>query len=148
MGILPRECFLRKSHHPKLLAFATLSTRIKDAGIALCHLQERILFYIAGSRKGLAAVVTCRDMEGLIKLAASAASRKPTSREGSSREAGRRLGWQGTASGRSPAASFPAFALPEGCANSRLDHGLKFQVLATVAGPKALKFSDSGGGRC
>ena len=31
----------------------SLSTRIKDAGIAIRHSQGRILFYTAGSRKGL-----------------------------------------------------------------------------------------------
>ena len=30
-----------------------LSTRIKDAGIAIRHLRGRILFYTAGSRNGL-----------------------------------------------------------------------------------------------
>ena len=29
------------------------STRIKDAGITICHSRGRILFYTTGSRKGL-----------------------------------------------------------------------------------------------
>ena len=33
--------------------FTRLSTRIKDAGIAIRHLRGRILFYTAGSRNGL-----------------------------------------------------------------------------------------------
>ena len=36
----------------KILFFGHLSTRIKDAGIAIRHSQERILFYTAGSRNG------------------------------------------------------------------------------------------------
>ena len=47
--------------HPKCwMVFATqsddFSTRIKDAGIAIRHSQERILFYTAGSRNGLEGV--------------------------------------------------------------------------------------------
>ena len=66
----------------------------------------------------------------VIKSAASAASRKPKSREGSSRgvqdsgSAGRRQP-RGTPTG----ASFPGFGLPGGCASSRLDHGLQFCVI-------------------
>ena len=48
----------------------------------------------------------------MIKLAASTASRKPKSREGSFR-----------------GASFPGFWLPGGCASSQLDHGLKNYVI-------------------
>ena len=34
-----------------------MSTRIKDAGIAICHSRGGILFYTAGSRNGLERVV-------------------------------------------------------------------------------------------
>ena len=66
------------------------------------------------------------NFQAVIKSAASAASRKHKSREGSSRGVPR--------SRRPPAeavvlhfpgASFPGFGLPGGCASSRLDHGLK-----------------------
>ena len=70
------------------------------------------------------------NFQAVIKSAASSASRKPKSREGSSRgvqDDG--FGWRATASGHSSGASFPGFGLPGGCASSRLDHGLKFYVI-------------------
>ena len=68
--------------------------------------------------------------QAVIKSAASAASPKAKSREGSSREVqDDGFGWRATASGHFPGASFPGFGLPGGCASSRLDHGLKVYVI-------------------
>ena len=52
------------------------STCLKDARITRFHSRGRMLFYTARSRKGLPGGDTWRDMEGMIKSAASAASRK------------------------------------------------------------------------
>ena len=62
--------------------------------------------------------------QAVIRPAASAATRKPKSREGSSRgvQDGSSAGGRLTASEHSPGASFPGFGLPGGCASSRLDH--------------------------
>ena len=60
-----------------------MSTRIKDAGIAIRHLRGRILFYTAGSRNGLERVdgkgphlKKKLNFQAVIKSAASAASPK------------------------------------------------------------------------
>ena len=46
---------------------------------------------------------------------------------GTTGTAGRRIG-SGDGSGRCSGASFPGFALPGGCASSRLDHGSKVKL--------------------
>ena len=52
----------------------------KAAGIAIHHSGGRILFYTAGSRKGLAAVATYGELEAVVKSAARATLKKTKSR--------------------------------------------------------------------
>ena len=89
-------------------------------------------FYTAGSRselQGVDKVLPSRDIEAVIKLAASAASRNADSRSpGDSCRP-----WRPQAETSlvcSP--RFLEFALPVGCASSRLDHG--FQILPRKSG--------------
>ena len=63
---------------------------------------------------------TPQDLAAVIKSAASAASRKTTSRGPRPREATRPL-----LSGSFPGSWPPGFGLPGGCAGSQLDHGCK-----------------------
>ena len=86
-------------------------------------------FNTAGSRKGLRAMATPRDMEVVIKSAASAASRKTKSR------APRIKG--SAPSGRCPLVEpWTGFGPPADFARSRLDHG--FHIPSHSHGPQPL----------
>ena len=100
-----------------------------------CTVQES-----ANESAASAAFPNYVKFQAMIKSAASAASRKPKSREGSSRGVprGRRPPAEAVVL-HSPGASFPGFGLPGGCASSRLDHGLKFSQ-----NPKKFKKSQNG----
>ena len=107
------------------------------------------LIYLCGAQSGASASCAVREFanksaasaasrdyvkfQAMIKSAASAASRKPKSREGSSREVPRgRCPPAEAVVLHFPGASFPGFGLPGGCASSRLDHGLKFPKIQKI----------------